>query len=1375
MICVPPLEKKTKRWKNLVAARGEDMALILWTAYDGNIPESEYNISKQQTPSITPNDKIIWGHPTIGKSYLKQQGDNSFITLDDDYADEVNAFIDANRGSETRQEYKGRKPIEYNEFMLNLFDRLKVQAEKEGKKLFVSNTNILKERMFEFDKVVNIPKNEFKKRFDARGATYGFEDWKSDIDNTISKVDTNKVINTTGYLSDLFTTSDSNILSDARFKLENKPVYTLEENPERKQRFIEDLKIGNNIAFEYWSNISLERAKRRNIMLTGYNLAEGWFSGYEDGLEKKFLINNIIDRTNPLANALNEEEVNEFKKSLNVGKAVSFFDNLTGNVAERTLFIESIEDDMFTGTDVDTDEEISIPYSSIVKRDTVENELKVSDYVKKIRNVISAQLKYLKPRIKDANDQALYNSIIEAQEKLSDYKGVQELESLIAFLKEIDISIKKTKVLIDNIETQGGDVPSQLRRIGLLKDFIDGHKDIEKILNPIKESNPNSEMNEVINNIIANIHSAEVYYFKNARPKIAKWLYDHMSPELNENLKKHGMEIITLSSLEEFLSNPKNDLTWMDTFLVASSNVNDSVTGLFSLALKRIYNLARRMNVMYKENLLPLFDVFSKRGYNAMIESYRKMFFYEVIHTEAGPIAKRRWVTEYNDYQYYAKLNEFKRKLLDISKASFSAKTLQEADAYRSQAESLKQERDAYIKRCNIKLTFPEVKEMMDKLKIDDNIKFRDLLNNKYNFSLSPVTEKNVKENGLKEPANSLLIDGRYYVYKGGMQILNKELFKNKQYDTLKADPDTFKLYEYIKQVYDECEKKLPIKQRLGGYVPAQGITSIKEDTKQFMSLEESTKYSSNLVKLDGDVYKEIPLYFEKPQAKVLTDDKTINILDGNSSLIDDSLINNNMIKAVLNYASQANMYKALDSSIGAITSTLDVVKEAKPKNPDGSNIGTNRRYDKFVNLANQLVYGEKKENPTFWTRLVDVLGKITQFVNLGFSPAVYINNFIMGNMANLSEAQGGRNFNKKELAWANKEFFKLIPDFIKDKHNSKLYKIITRYDAIQGEFNTELGKGFGSKWENLKEESFYAFTGSNLGELEIQGTTLLALMKARGLWDKFDDNGNPITELDLREEETFMNVLHELNKSNHGVYNDFDRLYLQPNAIFRLMLQYRKYVVPTYRAKWYGLFGARDQAKRIDMEAGTVEQGYYASFRFFLEDNWRNALKLPTLVENYNNLTDYEKEGVRRSLLDVIYIFAGMVLLNALLPDEDDEDAGFIAQWAALSVRKSVSEVSAYIPLFGTQDQLRTVSTPFVAAKTVNNFLKVISQTCGYDFEDGEWKMFEQYDRKYGMYEKGDYKLEAAVNKVAPIHNVVEAYYPGILLDNFEKANRRG
>jgi hypothetical protein len=176
-------------------------------------------ISKSTTqPStsvkIEPTDKIIFGHPTIGKSYLKKQGEDKFITLDDDYANEVNSFVDANRGSETRQEYKGRKPKEYNEFMLNLYDRLKVQAQKEGKILFVSNTNILKERMSDFDKVITIPKVEFKRRFDERGATYGFEDWKSEIDAAIAKVPANKVITTTGYLSDLLPTQSSTSVNE---------------------------------------------------------------------------------------------------------------------------------------------------------------------------------------------------------------------------------------------------------------------------------------------------------------------------------------------------------------------------------------------------------------------------------------------------------------------------------------------------------------------------------------------------------------------------------------------------------------------------------------------------------------------------------------------------------------------------------------------------------------------------------------------------------------------------------------------------------------------------------------------------------------------------------------------------------------------------------------------------------------------------------------------------------------------------------------------------------------------------------------------------------------------------------------------------------
>ena len=42
MICVTPLEKRTKRWKNLVAVRGEAEAYSLYFKYQGDVPKSEY-------------------------------------------------------------------------------------------------------------------------------------------------------------------------------------------------------------------------------------------------------------------------------------------------------------------------------------------------------------------------------------------------------------------------------------------------------------------------------------------------------------------------------------------------------------------------------------------------------------------------------------------------------------------------------------------------------------------------------------------------------------------------------------------------------------------------------------------------------------------------------------------------------------------------------------------------------------------------------------------------------------------------------------------------------------------------------------------------------------------------------------------------------------------------------------------------------------------------------------------------------------------------------------------------------------------------------------------------------------------------------------
>jgi hypothetical protein len=154
-------------------------------------------------------DRIVFGHPTIGKSYLKKIGDDRFISLDDDYSSDIINFVDliAKKYNVTPYQVKdGRTELwnkEYNAMMQNLFDIAKQKALSENKTLFTSNTNLLENNINSFDKVINLTDKEFKKRIEQRGAKYDIQEWKSKINDVISKVPISKVITTEKYLSDL--------------------------------------------------------------------------------------------------------------------------------------------------------------------------------------------------------------------------------------------------------------------------------------------------------------------------------------------------------------------------------------------------------------------------------------------------------------------------------------------------------------------------------------------------------------------------------------------------------------------------------------------------------------------------------------------------------------------------------------------------------------------------------------------------------------------------------------------------------------------------------------------------------------------------------------------------------------------------------------------------------------------------------------------------------------------------------------------------------------------------------------------------------------------------------------------------------------------
>ena len=163
---------------------------------DFNNKEVSVNSNKEAVSEIAPNDKIIWAHPGIGKSYAKEHGAD-IIVLDDDYNKEHKALMELK---------KTGTPEEYNAALTRYWETAKADARASGKQLFVSDLPVLRKFSDDFDKIINVSNETFFARSKQRG---DFEDrnvpsWKQAINEELMKLeDQDSIITTDKYLSDM--------------------------------------------------------------------------------------------------------------------------------------------------------------------------------------------------------------------------------------------------------------------------------------------------------------------------------------------------------------------------------------------------------------------------------------------------------------------------------------------------------------------------------------------------------------------------------------------------------------------------------------------------------------------------------------------------------------------------------------------------------------------------------------------------------------------------------------------------------------------------------------------------------------------------------------------------------------------------------------------------------------------------------------------------------------------------------------------------------------------------------------------------------------------------------------------------------------------
>lgn len=160
---------------------------------------------------LLPTDKIIWGHPGLGKTTFKEQNPNEVLDFDTDFkpkiAEELGLPKEKQNSKGLNEWRKTANIADYAKFeslMESTWKKAVAEAKKSGKMLVVSDMMFLRNNINDFDKVITTSKEIFIERATKRGDNVDILDsWKSSIDETIAGIDQSKVIYTEKYFSEL--------------------------------------------------------------------------------------------------------------------------------------------------------------------------------------------------------------------------------------------------------------------------------------------------------------------------------------------------------------------------------------------------------------------------------------------------------------------------------------------------------------------------------------------------------------------------------------------------------------------------------------------------------------------------------------------------------------------------------------------------------------------------------------------------------------------------------------------------------------------------------------------------------------------------------------------------------------------------------------------------------------------------------------------------------------------------------------------------------------------------------------------------------------------------------------------------------------------
>ena len=196
-----------------------------------------------------------------------------------------------------------------------------------------------------------------------------------------------------------------------------------------------------------------------------------------------------------------------------------------------------------------------------------------------------------------------------------------------------------------------------------------------------------------------------------------------------------------------------------------------------------------------------------------------------------------------------------------------------------------------------------------------------------------------------------------------------------------------------------------------------------------------------------------------------------------------------------------------------------------------------------------------------------------------------------------------------------------------------------------------------------------------------------------------------------------FSRRLNNLISKIDGKLTEEDKTYAHSTLIGIVTLIHRDWILDG--------ISRRFKKKGVNFDANAVDEGYWrATGRFMIEffADKEKIRNLKTLITKYNELDDSQKEGVRRTMYELMVVIGSIALaiIMNLGDDDDDRELDYLRDMVAyLSTRITMETTAFYNPF----EYVYAVSDVFVVSK---DFKKIISFTEMFnakEIESGKWE----------------------------------------------------